>query len=298
MCKFIYKQTDDGIYHLYFDDPSKEGFNKIGQAKNLNFPCTNNYKFALLFNEDDLTKTLFGIVDHKIFQVTIPKNSKVSVINGVCIYEKGTLWHTMQLNENCFEEILLGEKHEIFLSCPNNIKFNTLYWLFFTKNTDKYKELYSIVKKKCVYLGKYLQIEYDSCGKIFALKQDGFYDVFTPISSKPEEGYVNEVFGSFALDRIFIWDHIHKGWVAHPGTLFGRNAVYDVKRNDGKNKISLYQMENGSLKLVIENYDYKFVTPSSVVIDGLRFSVDPKTRLIDFDGPMEILKKRIKKTLK
>ena len=292
MSKFIHTQTNDGVYHVYLDDPSKEGFTKVAQAKNISCIKEHNSKFILLFNDDGLTKTLFGIIENEIFQVTIPKNSKVSIFNSICIYEKDGIWYTMLLKKDVFEEVLLGEKHEVFLGCPKNIKYKTLYWCFFTKKADQYLEMHSIVEEKVVNLGKYLSIENNYNGEIFAKLPNGFYDIFTPKTVEPKQGNINETFDT--LDHLFVWNDQHKHWVAYKGKLFCPNAVYEVQTCDDNRKILLYELEDGNLRLVKESCDYQFIArPLGIVIDNQIYSQDVESGLIDFDNPKPTLKKRI-----
>ncbi|MBR5154367.1 MAG: hypothetical protein IKW58_01430 [Alphaproteobacteria bacterium] len=293
MSKFIYKQTNDKVYHIYLDDPSKEGFTKVGQAKSISFIKEHNSKYILLFNDDGLTKRLFGIIENKIFQVTIPKNSKVLIFDSICVYEKDSIWYTMVLKKDAFEELLLGEKHEIYLGCPENIKYKTLFWCFFTKKAEQYLEIYSIVEKKVVNLGKYSSVEHNHNGALLAKLSNGFYDFFTPKSVEPHQGCINETFET--LDHLFVWNDNHKHWIAYKGKVFCKNAVYEVQTCDDKRKILLYELKDGTLKLVRESYNFQFVAhPFGIIIDNQIYSQDVESGLIDFDNPKPTLKKRIR----
>lgn len=291
MSKFIYKQTNDGIYHVYLDDPSKEGFTKVAQARNFNFVSKSTYEYVFFFNDDGLTKTLLGIIENKVFQVTIPKNSKVLIVKNICIYEKDNIWYTMLLKQNIFEELLLGEKYEVFLSCPANIKYGTLYCYFFTKKAGQYLEIHSIVRGKVVKLGnKYVSMEYNKNGEMFAMLRNGFYDMFIPTSVKPKQGSINEIVET--LDRVFIWNNNQNKWGAYEGYVFCKNALYKIQTSEGKDKILLYELKDGILNLVKESYEF-ILSPFKIIIDNQIYSQDFESDLIDFDNPKPTLKKRV-----
>ncbi len=299
MSKFIYKQTNDGIYHIYLDDPSKEGFTKVAQAKKISIIKENNHKYMLLFNDESFEKKLLGIIENKIFQVTIPKDAKVTIFDNICMYEKNEsgIWYTMLLKNDVFEELKLGVKHEVFLGCPANIKYKTLYWCFFTQKLDQYKELHSIINQKVVNLGKYLSIENNCNGEIFAMCENGDYDIFTPTSPAPKQGTPYEILQT--LDHLFIWNDKEKHWRAYKGSILAKNAVYDVVTCGDKRKILLYELKDGTLELVKESYNYQFVPmPFSIIIDNLLYFQDCESGLVDFDNPKRTFKKRFKDIFK
>jgi hypothetical protein len=92
MSKFVLKSTTDGQKHLYFDDPDKDGFVKLASKDNAQL-----FKFgtcALLYNNKEFTKQLFGIINNKVFHVEIPFSSTVEFHNSTYIFEKNGEWNT------------------------------------------------------------------------------------------------------------------------------------------------------------------------------------------------------------
>ena len=293
MSKFILKITNDGICHLYFDDPSKEGFLKVGQANQAKFVRDSNPLYVVLSNDNEATKTLFGIIDNKVFQVTMPKNSKISFIDWTCVYERNKLTYTMVLKQGVFEETLLGKRMWNTLSFPSNMEYGKLEWTYFVKEVGNEVELSHFLGGKIVKLGKYASVKSNSNAKIFGVYADGLIDVFNPNSTEPEKG---KPFVSYCDGKgIFVpYDNTTK-WVFYPGyCLLGKNAAYELKKVSNARVISLYRITGNKLDLIKVSQNFQFKsTPYCLLIDDMYYKINLNDNLVDLDNPVPTFKKKI-----
>ena len=297
MSKFLLRQTRDGMQHLYFDDPNNEGFIKVSKAKNAKFLNEHSTQNVILSNNKG-SKTLFSIVGNKFFEVTLPESSKIKVIGGVCIYERENVYYTKEFNKGAWVEKTLGTLNEVFLSSPDNIKYKTCYWVYFTKNMPNGIELSYFVDGKYFIWGVYEAIKENYNGLVFALKNNNCYEIFTPISIAPLNGTEDEAVIE-ALGGVFLWNKVTQNWVFHEKCrTFGKNAVYRILGEYGKH-IELYRINEEKLELVASGR-WKWLAKKSlaVCIEEIVYSLDKAKDEVDFLTPKPTFKKRVKDFLK
>ena len=299
MKTFLLKRTVDGTCHLYLDDPNLEGFLKVTQAQEIEIlrkeiEFFKNFKYAVAYDEDAYHKTLFGIMDNEVFKVELPKASEIKFIDDICIFERSGQWSTMVYKHGFWHEQLLGDKHSAFLSCPENIKYKQLYWIYFTKTVDCGYELTHFIDRKPIIFGPYAEIHHNGNAKIVALHKDGYYDVFNPNSLEPLKGETNDAFE--ALKGVFVWNDARKKWSFHEDCrLFGKNAVFQALGDNYGEKIKLFRIDDGEIKLVdTGRWHWGQGKNFGLCIEGVYYLHDPHTGLVDLDNPKLTLKKRIK----
>ena len=169
MSKLLLKQTTDGIYHLYFDNPDIDGFVKIGQAQDANF-YDMHHTHAVLSDKCSNFKTLFGIIHNEVFEVRLPKEAKIEFWNNVCIFERNDQWCTMVFDRGLWTEHILGQMHEILLSLPEQIKYKQSgYWKYFLKYSNNGFQLSHLVEKKLIVLGTYSEVKETDEAKIIGI---------------------------------------------------------------------------------------------------------------------------------
>lgn len=293
MSKFVLKSTNDGISHLYFDDPSQEGFLKVGQANQAKFVRECSPQHVVLSNDNETTKTLFVVIDDKFFQATMPKNSKIVFVDYVCIYERNEQFYTTVLKQGVFEEVLLGKKHFQSLSFPSNLEYGRLDWIYFVKEVGNEVELSHFVDGKLIKLGRYASIKTNNNDKVFGICADGLIEVFNPKSTKPEKG---EPFESYCDGKgMFVPSTLSDKWIfLSDYRLLGKNAAYKLEKVSGAKVISLYRITGHKLDLIKVSQNFQFKSnPYRLLIDDLYYKIDLNDNLVDLDNPVPTFKKKI-----
>ena len=303
MSKFILKKTADGLTHLYFDTPYQEGFTKLAQAQHAEFIKKYACTYVVLTNDNQPTKTLFGIIDDKFFQTTLDINAKITFVDDViCIYERDSVWYTMLLNSNIFEEKQLGKKYKHFLSCPTNIKYKKCYWTYFIKEDNGYLELSHFIEKKHIILGKYTAIKTNNDEKVFGLTDNRLYDIFTPTSTSPLKGEKRKAFESYCDTKgVFLFIPDKEKWAFYPNFyLWGTNSAYKInkyadKKIEYRYVIELCKIKDNQLHLFKVSNNYRFTEkPFGIIIDEMFYNFDRQTKLLDFDNPKPTFKRKLK----
>jgi hypothetical protein len=294
MSRFVLKNTTDGTCHLYFDNPSIEGFLKVSQATNAKFLRENNENYVVMSNAGETTKILFGIIDDRVFQVTLPEHSKFFFVDNQCIYERYGVWYSMVHEQDSFEEKKLGIAHEEFLSCPQNIQYRKLRWVYFLKEDQNLVNICHFIDGKIVNLGSYVSVKTDGNAKILALHSDGHYDVFTPNSTEPYLGDPNEVFE--AIKGVFIWCSEQKKWRFEENCrLYADNALFRIVPYEDGDMLKLYRITENSTELFKASVNYQFRNnPCSLCIDDTIYMHDVDKCLLDFDNPQLTFRRKLK----
>lgn len=298
MSSFILKRTTDGMYHLYFDTPSKEGFTKVAKAQKANFIKERNHKYVVLYDINATTKTLYGAKDDEFFQTTLAIDAKVQIIDyDICIFERNSLWYTKLFNQNVWEETLLGKMNKVFLSCPLNIQYKTIDWMYFLKEGKDGIEVLHFVKEKLITFGKYITVKTNNNEKVFGLHETGLIDVITPNATSPLKGSPNTPFEDvFDVKGVYMPYLNEDKWRFHPNyQLLGKNAAYKITTINDEKIIELNRIICGEFKLFKVSSNFYFdAEPFCLVIDEMIYSYDTSAQLLNFDTPLPTLKKRIK----
>lgn len=299
MSVFILKHTRDGVC-LYLDNLDMDEFVKVAEAKKADVRREGTHVFL----SDGVTenRTLYGIIHGEVFQVTLHKSSQVMFLNDhfrVCIFERDGQWCTMQLKQGSWEERVLGERHVIFLSYSDLRRAYsgaTLDWNYFLRKKDDLIELSYFVKDKLVVLGSYLEVE-EHGSRLIAIKKNGDYDVFLPYAESPLQGKDGERFR--ALGGVFIWFEPKKKWIFHESCVaWGKNAVFHTSGGGYGKHVELYRVEGEFIRLVAEGR-WKWMKNASIMcIEGMKYSINYETDVVDFDNPKPTLWKKIKNFFK
>ena len=291
MSKFVLKTTTDDMKHLYLDDPDREGFLKLAQNKKAKLLKYD--KYAVLSDGEGYVKTLFGFVNNKVFHIELPADTKIEFINHTCIFERKGEWCTVNLLSDGWSELVLGRKHDLFLSCQYVIKYNCIDYIYFLRKEGQKVILSHIVDDVAVVLGTYLDVrETRAC--LMAQRDDGCYDMFVPKSVEPVKGSQNEIFD--IISSIYIWSEERSAWVFYQDYhRYAANAIYRIIKDDGRRKLEVYLVNNKEISLMFEvskwswNYD-----PCGICINDMIYILDVETGILDFENPKPTLRKKIK----
>lgn len=305
MKSFLWKCTTDGKCHLYVNDSTKAGFQKIGQAEKIRI--IKDPSHVILYSETKKSMTLFGISNDEVFKVKLPNNSSVEYINDNCIFERDNLWYTMVHCNNAWHETLLGVRKEILLTQGAILKYNRMKWVYFLKDLGDYGfQLGYFINGTFFPVGLYSKYFEMAGGKIAALSEDKYFDIYIPSSCHPIQGLSDmceprdNVFT--ALGGIFLWSEAKRKWAFHSNCSFWeKNAVLRIIGKYGE-RIELYRIDGDEIFLV-DAGPWKWMQTTitakklELCIEGKIYSPD-KDGMIDFDNPRPTLKKRIKDLFK
>ena len=305
MSSFTLRQTNDKMYHLYFDSPSLADYQKVGQAQKAKFVSENNANFAILSYEKQSTQTLYGILNDKIFQVKLPKRSKVLIIDDICFYVRHGVWYTMGMKQDNFEEIALGIPRKMYFDGCQAYQYQMqhLWWMYFLNEyRENSYELSHFINGKHIKLGRYKSVS--NCSNyVVGLTDDGQIDVFTPNSTAPLKPEANISFEGFVgpkeIKGIVLPDVENGKWVFYPGYRFiGENIAFKIKEDIEGNPLELYRINGCKLELIKSTTNYHFegkmYCPTYLIMDDMIYHYDNINHQLDLDNPKPTFKKRIK----
>ncbi|MBQ8750692.1 MAG: hypothetical protein IJZ30_03550 [Alphaproteobacteria bacterium] len=297
MSSFILKRTNDGYFHLYLDEPSNEGFLKVAKAKKAKLVRERNYSHVIIFDENSYTKTLFGIIDDKVYQVKLPNDAEFSFIDNVCTFKKDNLWYTMKFCNGKFEEYLLGEKFDTFLPTPQNIKYRTIRWIFFLRKKETHTELCHFVNGTLIELGSYSNITHNNREILYCTNDNHLYNIFNPNSTSPQKGTLGVAIEEHSsLDGIYLPTKALDKWTFYPKyRLLGKNCAYLIETYGNQKVIKLFSINGEKLELFKTSRDFEFdAEPFSLRIDEMKYFFDAKTRMMDLKNPKPTFKRKLK----
>ena len=292
--KFVWKQTNDGTFHLFLDDPAKSDFEKLASGTELKVIKDGSHivmPFASPYGKKLIT--LWCIIENRVFEETLSANTEIIVLEGHPLYKCDGQWYAMvPQHDGGWKEQLLGEKFENFLSCPDNITYKRLYYNYFLrgKNGESVK-LNRFIDGKLEVSDEYC--EFVECGaKLIALRKDDVSDVFVPNQIEPVKGSEDEAFEAFG--GVYAWSEQDNGWLFYPNfSIYAKNAVYRIW-GEYREKIELCRLEKGQLYAEAEGPWYWKAKALCLCIKDVCYIKDDETGLVDFDNPKPTFKKRIK----
>lgn len=292
--KFVWKQTNDGTFHLFLDDPAKSDFEKLASGIELKVIKDGSHivmPFASPYGKKLIT--LWCIIENRVFEATLSANTEIVVLEGHTLYKCDGQWYAMvPQRDGGWKEQLLGEKFENFLSCPDNITYKRLYYNYFLRGKNgESVNLIRFVDGKLEVSDEYREIV--ECGaKLIAQRTDDAYDVFVPNSATPIKAELGEVFE--AHQGIYVWSEQKRGWVFYPNCrTYAKNAVFRIL-GEYREHIMLWRLDGDQLYLIAEGRWYWKDKPFCPCIEGVCYLKNEETDLVDFDNPKSTFKKLIK----
>lgn len=301
MKNLFFKMTPDGVFHLWLDDSTKDGFQKLAKSKRIKVIKDRSY--VVMFDNETSEKRLFGILNDELFEVKLPDDSEVEYTDNVCIFSRGAVWYTIINVDGVWTEQLLGKKKEIDLVWTAMAKYNRSEWTYFLKEQEgNLIELGYFMDGVFFSVGTFSNVFGIKNGIIAAHLEDGFFNFYNPSSVLPITNIEGDTFvfeGDVieALDGVFLWSKSVCMWKFYSNcALFGNNAVVRIIGEYGKN-IELYRIEGDRISLV-DSGAWKWI--SSKFFDNyLHLCIEGKIYHnkggnIDFEYPTTTLKKWIK----
>ena len=303
MKSFVIKQTDDGLCHLYSYDSARGKFAKIKTAAVVElvtdptdvlrlyyYDREEGFKkyadadervkdptHALVWNRNALVKSLFTIEHDEIFETFLSREAKVAFVEGVCIYERDNLWY---VNNNTKKEILLGEKHSMYLSGSEIDNTGKLRWDYFLCKKGSLTEIKYFNKGEVVKIGPYLGVDVrDDLASIFCKTQDGFYDIYRLTSNGLIKQKNKEII--WLKEGCYIWFEGKQEWSFYEDfRLWCDNVIYRCYGNELKD---LCEVGKDSIRIVAK--DGWLFGKDFIGLNGIRYYMDMKTRTVDFNNP-------------
>lgn len=299
MKNLFFKMTPDGVFHLWLDDSTKDGFQKLAKSKRIKVIKDRSY--VVMFDNETSEKRLFGILNDELFEVKLPDDSEVEYTDNVCIFSRGAIWYTIINVDGIWTEQLLGRKKEIDLVWTAMVKYNRSEWTYFLKEQeDNLVELGYFIDRVFFSVGTFRNVFGIKNGVIAAQNLNEYYEFYIPTSIEPLE-YKGEtthvIYGFEMLEGVFLRSDKGIGWKFHPKcSIYGKNAIIRIIGEYGKN-IELYRIEGDRISLV-DSGAWKWI--SSKFFDNyLHLCIEGKIYHnkggnIDFEYPTTTLKKWIK----
>lgn len=299
MKRFLLKMTSDDMFHLWLDDSTKDGFQKLG--KSMRVKVIKDGSCVVLYDSIKRVKNLFGILKDEVFKIRLPDASEVEYVDGVCIFSRGILWYTITKVDGVWVEQLLGRRRQVDLVWTAMHKYNRWCWTYFLK--DKGEHLFELgwfINQQFFTVGTYSNVYGIATGKIAAQNEDGYFEFYTPTSIEPLE-YKDEtshrIYGFEALEGVFLRADNGNGWKFHPKcSVYGKNAIIRIIGEYGNN-VELYRIEGEEISIVTSG-QWKWINSKKsncelqICIEGKIYR--NKNSVVDFDNPRPTFKKRIK----
>lgn len=276
MKKFLIKKTNDGLKHLYLDDSSKEGFTKIKTADNAE--VFGNLQNVVLSNKGAFAKSLFFVKDDEVVEVFLPRDAKIDVVDDNCIYELDGLWYVKNVDQT---EVLLGKRYEVYFGVPEVFKVSKLVWTYFLDEHDSVVDLCYLTDKNVVKIGPYCKVEVHSgLGSFICKRYDGFYDIYRVRENGLIKQENHEIV--WLVEGVYVWSDDLQAWYFYEGfRLWCDNVIYHC---EGLEFATLYEVGKNSIRVVAKN-GWKFCE-GYIRINGMRYYLDNKTGLVDFNKPI------------
>lgn len=298
--KKLYLMEEDGKsgqgpeYHLFLWDSATAELYEIAEGRYIK---TFDDSSAILLGNDESDLQVYQVKKDEL-QI-IPVHSKnVELIQGIICCERAGRWYGWVNGQ----EVELGEKRELGLSYKACAKLGVGSLSYFIRSKDKFDYVLSFVINSVLLQGTYTKKHLVCDDFLLAYRSDGNFDIYNAGVPYVYDSQMYPNVRSNFKDKdnfLYFWDESKTSWcqlASDACFLLADNALVARCSDAATNKryYILYKIE-GITKTEMRRGSYKLcVDWQSFEIDGMIYSINCDSHLVDFDNPRPMLKQKIK----